>query len=214
METESGFWSNWFQKQNWNLLGSKKQEEEPLPNIRLWQQCAFFCCHRNQTSDEQQQLAYKFKKILVLNLRGSGKLWLVTRLSNTLKDESEGCSLYVMGCCVSVRVSTVHLYLWRKHSFLVFCFVVMRSIEPGCCFRLCSWCLSKALHSTTRSAWALVTWCFLDLLCKSSWILKEMISSLTIKKLNHSWNFQRNWNVPLVLLERSWWAKFNGIFFG
>jgi hypothetical protein len=54
----------------------------------------------------------------------------------------------------------------------------------------------------------------LDLLCKSSWILKEMISSLTIKKLNHSWNFQRNWNVPLVLLERSWWAKFNGIFFG
>jgi hypothetical protein len=36
----------------------------------------------------------------------------------------------------------------------------------------------------------------LDLLCKSSWILKEMISSLTIKKLNHSWNFQRNWNVP------------------
>jgi hypothetical protein len=28
-------------------------------------------------------------------------------------------------------------------------------------------------------------------------------------KLNCSWNFLRNWIVPLVLLERSWW--FNGI---
>jgi len=28
------------------------------------------------------------------------------------------------------------------------------------------------------------------------------------------WKFQRNWNKPLVLLERSWWAGFNGNFFG
>jgi hypothetical protein len=38
-----------------------------------------------------------------------------------------------------------------------------------------------------------------------------MISSLKIK-LNRSWKFQGNWNVPLVLLERSWWAGFNGIY--
>jgi hypothetical protein len=38
-----------------------------------------------------------------------------------------------------------------------------------------------------------------------------MISSLKIK-LNRSWKFQRNWNVPLVLLERSWWAGFNEIY--
>jgi hypothetical protein len=38
-----------------------------------------------------------------------------------------------------------------------------------------------------------------------------MISSLEIK-LNHSWKFPRNWNVPLVLLERSWWAGVNGIY--
>ncbi len=37
-----------------------------------------------------------------------------------------------------------------------------------------------------------------------------MISSLRIK-LHRSWKFQRNWNVPLVLLERSWWAAFNEI---
>jgi hypothetical protein len=37
-----------------------------------------------------------------------------------------------------------------------------------------------------------------------------MISSLKIK-LNCSWNFQRNWNLPLVFLERSWWG-FNGIY--
>jgi hypothetical protein len=39
-----------------------------------------------------------------------------------------------------------------------------------------------------------------------------MISSLKIK-LNRSWKFQRNWNVPLVLLERSWWAGFNYFIF-
>jgi hypothetical protein len=38
-----------------------------------------------------------------------------------------------------------------------------------------------------------------------------MISSLKIK-LNSIWKFRRNWNVPLVLLERSWWAGFNGIY--
>ncbi len=38
-----------------------------------------------------------------------------------------------------------------------------------------------------------------------------MISSLKIK-LNSSWKFQRYWNVPLVLLDRSWWAGFNGIY--
>jgi hypothetical protein len=38
-----------------------------------------------------------------------------------------------------------------------------------------------------------------------------MISSLK-NKLNRSWKFQRNWNVPLVLLERSWWAGFNRIY--
>ncbi len=39
-----------------------------------------------------------------------------------------------------------------------------------------------------------------------------MISSLKIK-LNHSWKFWRNWNVPLVLLERPcWWGRFYGIY--
>jgi len=38
-----------------------------------------------------------------------------------------------------------------------------------------------------------------------------VIFSLKIK-LNHSWKFQRNWNVPLVLLERFWWAGLNGIY--
>jgi hypothetical protein len=31
-------------------------------------------------------------------------------------------------------------------------------------------------------------------------------------QLNCSWNFRRNWNVALVLLERSWWAGFNVIY--
>jgi len=31
-------------------------------------------------------------------------------------------------------------------------------------------------------------------------------------KLNCSWKVRRNWNVPLLFLERSWWAGFNGIY--
>jgi hypothetical protein len=38
-----------------------------------------------------------------------------------------------------------------------------------------------------------------------------MIFSLKIK-LNCSKKIPRNWNVPLMLLERSWWAAFNGIY--
>ncbi len=38
-----------------------------------------------------------------------------------------------------------------------------------------------------------------------------MISTLKIK-LNRSSKIQRNWNFPLLLLERSWWAGFNGIY--
>jgi hypothetical protein len=57
-----------------------------------------------------------------------------------------------------------------------------------------------------QSAW------FHDIWTCSAKVLKYwMIFSLKIK-LNHSWKFQRNWNVPLVLLERSWWARFNGIY--
>jgi hypothetical protein len=38
-----------------------------------------------------------------------------------------------------------------------------------------------------------------------------MISSLKIK-LNPSWKFRKNWNEPLISLERSWWVGFNGIY--
>jgi hypothetical protein len=47
--------------------------------------------------------------------------------------------------------------------------------------------------------------------CSAKVLEYWMNFSLRIK-LNHSWKFQRNWNVPLVQLERSWWAGFNGIY--
>ncbi len=62
--------------------------------------------------------------------------------------------------------------------------------------------------SMRRDAWA---W-FHDIWTCCAKVLEYwMISSLKIK-LNSSWNFRRNWNMPLVLLERSWWARFNGIY--
>ncbi len=61
--------------------------------------------------------------------------------------------------------------------------------------------------STRRGAWA---W-FHDLWTWGAKVLEYwMISSMKIK-LNRTWKFRGNWNVPLVLLERSWWAGLNGI---
>ncbi len=88
----------------------------------------------------------------------------------------------------------------------MFCFVIMRSTELGC-FRSCSWCLWKALDKegcmglVSNDVWT----------CDAIFFEYWMIFSLKIK-LNHSWKFWRNWNVPLVLLERSWWTRFNGIY--
>jgi hypothetical protein len=97
-------------------------------------------------------------------------------------------------------------YLSTKEGSL-FCFVVMRSTEPGC-FRSCSWCIWKALD---QERWVgLVPW-RLDLRYKSSWILNDFFTEKQIK-LNHSWKFRRSWNMHLVLLERSWWAGYNGIY--
>jgi hypothetical protein len=47
----------------------------------------------------------------------------------------------------------------------------------------------------------------LDLRSKRSWIFNDFFT-----ENNGSWKFQRNWNLPLVLLEISWWARFNGIY--
>ncbi len=93
----------------------------------------------------------------------------------------------------------------KEGCLFVFCFVLMGSTEPGC-FKSPSWSLWKALKE--EGCMGLVPW-RLDMRWKSSrtW----MISSLKIKS-NCTWNFQRNWDVPLVLLKRSWWAGFNGIY--
>jgi hypothetical protein len=99
----------------------------------------------------------------------------------------------------------LNISIYEGRQFVLFCIVVMRSTEPRC-FRSCSWCLWKALDK--EGCMGLVPW-HLHLWCK---VLEYwMISSLKTK-LNHSWKFQRNWNVPLVLFERSWWAGFNGIY--
>ncbi len=59
----------------------------------------------------------------------------------------------------------------------LFCFVVMRSTKLGH-FRLCSWCLWKALDD--EGCMGLVPW-HLDSWCKSSWILNDFFTENYIK---------------------------------
>jgi hypothetical protein len=95
--------------------------------------------------------------------------------------------------------------------------VIYLSMKEGNLF--CSYEIhrTRMLHgvfkkpSTRRGAWA---WFHDVWTCGAKVQVLEYwtISSLKIK-LNHSWKFWRNWNLPLVLLERSWWAAgFNGIY--
>jgi hypothetical protein len=79
------------------------------------------------------------------------------------------------------------------------------SINPRC-FRLCFGLFGKLSRRRGALAWFHGVWT-----CVVKVFEYWMIFSLKIK-LNHSWNFWRNWNVPLVLLERSWWAGFDGIY--
>jgi len=93
-------------------------------------------------------------------------------------------------------------YLSMKEGSL-FCFVVMRSTKLGC-LQSCSWCLWKALDEEGAWAWFNDIWT-----CCAKVLEYWMISSLK-SKLNRSWKIRRNWNVPFLLLERSWRAGFNG----
>jgi hypothetical protein len=64
------------------------------------------------------------------------------------------------------------VYLWRK--VVCFVFVLMRTTKLGC-FRLCSWCLWKALNE--EGCIGLVPSGF-DLWCKSSWILNDFFTEI------------------------------------
>ncbi len=95
-------------------------------------------------------------------------------------------------------------YLSMKEGSL-FYFVVMRSTEPGC-FRWCSWCLWKALDEEGCMGLVPCAW------TSCAKVLEYWMSFSLKFKLNRSYKFRWNWNVSLVLLERSWWGGFNGIY--
>jgi hypothetical protein len=88
---------------------------------------------------------------------------------NTDTTQRAKCPIkYTHTCTLHTALTNHWFYLWRK----VVSFVVMRSIEPGC-FRLCSWCLWKALDK--EGCLGLVPQC-LDSQCKSFWILNDLFT--------------------------------------
>ncbi len=98
------------------------------------------------------------------------------------------------------------IHLSMKEGSL-FCFVLYLwdPLNSDALDRVLGLC-GKLWRRRGASAWFHDTWT-----CSAKVPEYWMISSLKIK-LNRSWNFRRNWNVHLVLLERSWWVGFNGIY--
>ncbi len=97
------------------------------------------------------------------------------------------------------------IYLWRK--VCLFCFVLnlWHPLNRDASDRVLG-LFGKLSRRTGASAWLHGVWT-----CAANVLEYWMISSLKIK-LNRSWKFRRNWNVPLVLLGRSWCAGLNGIY--
>jgi hypothetical protein len=101
--------------------------------------------------------------------------------------------------------SKQHIYVWRKVVFFVlFCLYLRDPLNRDASDHVLG-LFGKLLRRRGALAWFHGTWTW-DAKVFEYW----MIFSLKIK-LNNSWTFQRNCDVPLVLLERSWWARFNGI---
>jgi hypothetical protein len=73
-----------------------------------------------------------------------------------------------------------------------------------------SYCVLVLFGKLSRKRGA-VAWFHGVWTCSANDLEYWMIFSLKIK-LNISWKIQRNWKVHLVLLKRSWWAGFNGIY--
>ncbi len=95
------------------------------------------------------------------------------------------------------------IYLWKQGC--LFCFVCTDEIHQDASDRIPG-LFGKLSRTRGASAWFHAIWT-----CIAKVLEYWMISSLKIK-LNGSWKFLRNWNMPLVLLERSWWGGFYGIY--
>jgi len=108
------------------------------------------------------------------------------------------------GFITSSFLSPTHLHLSMRQNSL-FCFVTMKSTKLGC-FKLCSWYLWKAFDKE---------WCTImdhDVWSCNVKVLEYWMNFSLKIKLNHNCKFQKNWDVPLELLERSQRVGFNGIY--
>jgi hypothetical protein len=97
-------------------------------------------------------------------------------------------------------------YLLMAKPLVLFClYKFIRSTELGC-LRSCSWSLWKALEEEGCMGLAHAVW------TRGAKVFQYWTNFSLKIKLNRSWKFWRSWNVLLMLLEKSWWAGFNGIY--
>ncbi len=99
----------------------------------------------------------------------------------------------------------IHLSMKEGTLFVLFCLYLSNPPNRNASNRILG--LFGKL-SMRRGAWA---WFHEVWTCGAKVLEYWIIFSLKIK-LNHSWKIRRNWNMPLVLLETSWWVGFNVIY--
>jgi hypothetical protein len=116
--------------------------------------------------------------------------------------------IWISSCpCIMHSSERDNISLWRRKVVCLFVLFYTYEIHWTRMLQIAFLVsLGKLLTRKGASAW------FHDIWTCSAKVLEYWMNFSLKIKLNRSWKFRRSWNVPLVLLERSWWAGFNGIY--
>jgi hypothetical protein len=104
------------------------------------------------------------------------------------------------------EIDLFYIYIWRKVVCYVLFYLYQWNPRNRDASDIVLHLFGKLLRRRGASTWFHGVWT-----CNEKVLEYWMIYSLKIK-LNCSWKFRRDWNVPLVLFERSWWVGSNGIY--
>jgi hypothetical protein len=116
-------------------------------------------------------------------------------------------SLFCNGFPLGPTEEATLVYLWSRLVCL-FCFVLYLWDPPNqnASDHILGLFGKLLRRRSDASAWFHGVW------TRGAKVLEYWMISSPKLKLNRSWKFQRNWNMPLVLLERSYEHEINGIY--
>ncbi len=174
--------------------------------FRIWEILIFFMENSNKFQKTRFWKEKSVKNMITLESLPfnsniiSFHIWPFKKSIHTFhKNVHMWSSLFCMGFTLGSMAQAILVYLWKKVvCFILFCRYEIHQTRMLQIMFLMS--LESSQRVEVHGLW------FHDVWTSNAKVFEYwMIFSIKIK-LNCSWKFWKNWNVPLVLLERSWWV--------